>query len=247
MSEEHVIDLLPGYVLESLDNEDLLKVARHLSHCSACWKELMTYQETIRQLAKSVPLVTPPSDLKQKVLRKVEKNAFHSISKPSIKSAQPTFFDALRAFIANPIGLAFSLLSLFLVLFLGINNITLGQQVKNLHIQIPQDNIHVIQLQGTAEAPNASGYLMIFKNETYGALAVKEAPALDLNHQYQLWLIQNGKRTSGGVFSVNQNGYGVLEISADQPLANFESFGITIEPNGGSSQPTGKKVLGEKL
>jgi len=36
-------------------------------------------------------------------------------------------------------------------------------------------------------------------------------------------------------------------VQANQPLDTYQSFGITIEPNGGSPAPTGKKVLGGNL
>jgi anti-sigma-K factor RskA len=62
-----------------------------------------------------------------------------------------------------------------------------------------------------------------------------------------LWLIQDGQRTSGGVFSVSDEGYGSLWISSPEPLATYSAFGITIEPAGGSPGPTGDKVLGSPL
>jgi hypothetical protein len=37
--------------------------------------------------------------------------------------------------------------------------------------------------------------------------------ALSPEQQYQLWLIQDGKRTSGGVFSVSSEGYASLVIA----------------------------------
>jgi anti-sigma-K factor RskA len=61
------------------------------------------------------------------------------------------------------------------------------------------------------------------------------------------WLIENGQRTSGGVFSVSQEGYGSLRVSSPQPLSNYSAFGITVEPVGGSPGPTGNKVLGSPL
>jgi anti-sigma-K factor RskA len=76
---------------------------------------------------------------------------------------------------------------------------------------------------------------------------VDSLPVLDVTHQYQLWLIKDGKRTSGGVFSVSQAGYGALAISSPQPLKEFAAFGITIEPAGGSPGPTGDKVMGGSL
>ena len=88
--------------------------------------------------------------------------------------------------------------------------------------------------------------MMVFANEKYGTLTIHNAPGLDSTHQYQLWLVKDGKRFNGGVFSVNEDGYGVLQISADLPLETYQSFGVTIEPFGGSAAPTGKKVFGSK-
>jgi len=57
----------------------------------------------------------------------------------------------------------------------------------------------------------------------------------------------NGKRTNGGVFSVDQDGYAVMEVYAPQPLSAYPQFGITVEPAGGSPAPTGEKVMGGKV
>ena len=54
----------------------------------------------------------------------------------------------------------------------------------------------------------------------------------------------DGLRTSGGVFSVSEEGYGYLEVSSEKPLFDYSEFGITTEPLGGSQEPTGEKVLG---
>jgi len=62
--------------------------------------------------------------------------------------------------------------------------------------------------------------------------------------QYQLWLISDGEKANGGVFSVNQEGYGNLLVVSSKPLTEYSAFGITVVPEGGSPGPTGVKVLG---
>jgi anti-sigma-K factor RskA len=89
--------------------------------------------------------------------------------------------------------------------------------------------------------------MIVFKNNHYGSLTVENAPVLDATQQYQVWLIKNGERTNGGVFSVNDSGYGVLQVYSKQPLEIYDSFGITIEPAGGSPAPTGERILGGGL
>ena len=81
----------------------------------------------------------------------------------------------------------------------------------------------------------------------HGTLVVDSLAPLGQDQQYQLWLIQDGERTDGGVFSVNPEGYGSLWVETPQPLSSYSAFGITIEPAGGSPGPTGDKVLGSAL
>jgi anti-sigma-K factor RskA len=264
--EEHVFDLLPAYALGCLDKEDLVKVSRHLSGCAVCQKELATYYAAADQLAQVVPLRTPPPDLKQKILQRTAER--QEASAPFVPAApQPSRpqetartgdtsgsprstrkgFNLFRGLFAQPVGLAFAVVALVLIVFMGISNLLLWQRVNDLQARAPKENMQLVRLDGTTNAPNAQGYIMVFKNETYGTLVVENAPPLKAGYQYQLWLIRDGKRTSGGVFSVTEDGYGTLEVSADQPLENFPSYGITIEPTGGSPAPTGKKVLGGNL
>ena len=194
----------------------------------------------------SVPIFTPPTNLKQKVLNRIEQKQ-QQRTPPQPAAARPGFLNTLRSILFSPPGAVFAGVALLLIVILGINNIMLGQRINDLQARLPADNIRLVKLNGTQNAPQTSGYLMVFKNELYGSLVVEDAPVTDSQHQYQLWLIRDGKRTNGGVFSVNGTGYGVLEVAADQPLENFQTFGITVEPLGGSPGPTGKKVLGGSL
>jgi hypothetical protein len=244
--EEHVFDLLPGYALTCLDDDELIKVAQHLATCPVCCQELLTYQKTANCLGYSAPLVSPSPNLKQKVLNRFYSSAPGPAAVLKVYQQPPTFFDRFVTVFTRQRGFALGALALVLIILLGINNLVLGREINDLRAHLPV-NVNIVSLEATAEAPGSAGYLMVFQNENYGVLAVKDIPLLDANQQYQLWLIQDGKRTSGGVFSVGDNGYGALKITADQPLTEFQSFGITIEPSGGSAQPTGKKVLGSNL
>ncbi len=259
MIEEHVFDLLPGYALGILDDEDLLKVARHLPQCAHCRAELSTYAQTVDQLALAAPLRTPSLDLKAKVIQRVAGNPVsrqetNPVSRPAV-SPQETprvvkrqgFLEWLRSMLSPRVGWTLGAVAVILLLFLALNNVLLWQRVNTLQAQAPAGKAHLVNLTGTQNAPQTAGYVLVFENNTYGTLTMENAPVLDANHQYQIWLIKDGKRISGGVLDVDDDGYGVLEIAANQPLMNYDSFGITIEPKGGSPAPTGKKVLGGDL
>ena len=84
-------------------------------------------------------------------------------------------------------------------------------------------------------------------NNGEATLSITDLPKLPADKQYQLWLIQDGQRDSGAVFSVDTNGSAQVNIDAKRPLTEYRAFGITIEPAGGSPGPTGERVLGFNL
>lgn len=132
--------------------------------------------------------------------------------------------------------------SLVLVLLLVVSNLFLWQRVNIL--SSAQREMATVAFKGTEATPQAVGMLVMSEDGDYGVLVVDGLPLLPEYQQYQLWLIENGERTSGGVFSVNDEGYGTIVVTAQRPLTNYPAFGITIEPAGGSPGPTGIKVLG---
>jgi anti-sigma-K factor RskA len=95
----------------------------------------------------------------------------------------------------------------------------------------------------TDAAPGATGFVLISTDGDDGALVVDGLPPLGESQQYQLWLIRDGQRTSGAVFSTDEKDYGGTRVRAPRPLTDYSAVGITIEPTGGSTSPTGKQVL----
>jgi len=63
--------------------------------------------------------------------------------------------------------------------------------------------MRIVMLTGTEAAPGVTGTIVISTAGESGTLVVDGLPSLDEARQYQLWLIRDGQRTSGGVFSVN--------------------------------------------
>jgi anti-sigma-K factor RskA len=136
---------------------------------------------------------------------------------------------------------------LVVVAVLVIGSLWLGGQLGGPGDAIEPGVLRTINLTGTEAAPEATGLLVVSLDGEHGTLVVDGLAPLGQEQQYQLWLIQDGQRTSGGVFSVSEEGYGSLWISSPEPLSSYGAFGITIEPAGGSPGPTGDKVLGGAL
>jgi anti-sigma-K factor RskA len=236
-----VIELLPAYALGSLDEEEAIQVAEHLDTCPGCRAELLSYQAVADRLAMAAPDAIPPARLKQQILGQLQTPRLESSSEPH-ESLWQRIVDLFQR--TAP---AWGLASLALVVLLVLSNLWWWQRADRKGPMVTPGGMQVVAMVGTDAAPAAVGTLVISGNGEYGTLAVDGLAALDPDHQYQLWLIRDGQRTSGGVFSVNPEGYGALWISSPEPLSSYPAFGITIEPEGGSPGPTGDKVLGGSL
>lgn len=237
MSAQHVEELLPAYALGSLDPEEALLVAAHLADCSSCQESLRAYETVVEDLALGVPLSTPPAGLRQKILVQVEREQAQKNG-----PTEASWLDRLRGVFASVpswgwVGLA-------LIVLLGVSNVLLWRQ---LQFRPAPSTLLVEILEGTPEFPQAEGLLVLNRGATTGTLIVDQLPLLDEAREYQFWLIQGEKRTSGGVFSVDEEGYGRLYVHLPAPMGEYTGFGVTIEPAGGSPGPTGPKVMSTDL
>lgn len=232
MTHDQLRELIPAYALGALERLEARQIEEHLAQCPECQVELRAYNAIVQMMSLGAPQVDPPPALKQRILEQAGTQAHRS------KRSQ------LLPVWINRLAPVWGLISLVLILLLAVSNFLLWQRLKTLEMA---GNFRLVVLQGTEQTPQASGVLVISSDGLEGTLVVEHLPELDPHHQYQLWLIQNGKRTSGGVFSVTPDGYAHLPVSATVPLLSFDSFGVTIEPFGGSPLPTGVKVLGGDL
>ncbi len=237
LAEGHVSEFLPAYALDCLSQEETLVVGQHLSQCQQCQEELAAYQRIVNALPQAIPLASPPAELKKRIMDGLPGHPAHAAAaRPRVDSRR--IWSWLQR-----LAPAAAFVSFLLVIVLAAGVIWQFQRIRRLEALTPA-NFGVIKLTGTNNAPLASGLLVISRDGSLGTLVVDNLPRLDSAHQYQLWLMHDNQRTNGGVFSVSGDGYGALTIHSPMPLVTYNRFGITIEPIGGSTGPTGAKVLG---
>ena len=235
--ETHVLDLLPAYALGSLDSEEANRVEEHLSSCLICRNELNAFQTAADQLSLAVPDAVPTSDLKDRLMQRVQ--ASRPEPRASVQIPSRSWLERLLP--------VWSLASLLLVVVLAGSNLFLWQRFNQLEVATSPGGMRAVPLIASDSTSRATGYVLISADGDSGALIVDGLPPLGEDQQYQLWLVRDGQRTSGAVFSTDEKNYGGTRIRAPGSLLEYSSVGITIEPSGGSPQPTGPKVLGGPL
>lgn len=79
-----------------------------------------------------------------------------------------------------------------------------------------------------------------------GVLQVDKLPALAVDQDYQLWVVdpQYPSPVDGGVFTVNaQTGAARIAFKSKQPVKNISAFAVTLERKGGVPKAEGPFVL----
>lgn len=256
-------ELLPAYVIGSLESREVSALEEHVRDCPEC-KLLYSDLETVLEyMPFAAEDVLPPPEIKERLFSRLSLAdrepadaggplAMTTTSVPAVKGAprwMPGWTSA--ASLAAVIVLA---------VWVGALQARLGllEEIEAQARSAVEEQMQVLErgavsatlvkgLEGTPASPNAKGIMLVSPTEGKGLLVVFGLDPLPEGQAYQLWLIRDGERASGGVFSVNDRGYGMLAVEAPVPLANFQSVGITNEPKGGSPGPTGKKVLGGEL
>ena len=235
--DPHVTEFLPGYALHGLDAEESVMVAEHLAVCRKCREEFGAFQAVTDQLVLAVPEVQPPSDVKTRILKKIQSEKLPEAEKSSFRD----WWRRVSMFL-QPVAPAWSLASAVVIVVLGISTVMFWQRINALEQFYHTRDFQLVKLECTHVVPEATGQIVISKDGEVGALAVAHLPVLESEYTYQVWLTQNGQRSNGGTFTVNQQGYGMLNITAPESLLEC-GVSITVEPVQGSIEPSGETVL----
>jgi anti-sigma-K factor RskA len=236
-NETHVLDLLPAYVLGSLDADEARSVEEHLVSCLICRNESTTFETVAGQLSFAAPAASPSPELKERLMQRVERQ----------RPRQPAPAQAAGRSWLERLLPVWGLASLGLIIALVAFNLSLWQRLNRLEFLTAPGGMRAIPLNATTQAPNATGFVLVGADGRNGAVVVDGLPPLDGDRQYQVWLIRDGQRTSGTVFSTDEQSYAGMRIRVDRSLLEYSAVEITIEPADGSQQPTGATVLAGPL
>lgn len=234
--QTHVLELLPAYAIGSLEADEVRRVEDHLQSCLLCRNESNAFQAVAGQLSFAAPAVAPSADLKERLMKRVHAvQPQRRISPAAPSRSSRSLFERLLP--------VWGLASLILIAVLAGFNFSLWQRMDRLEVSTSPGGMRAVPLSPPETASMATGFVLISADGRNGALVVDGLPPLSEDQEYQLWLIKDGERTSGAVFTTDENHYGGTRIRAPLSLLEYSAVGITVEPAGGSPHPTGEQVL----
>ena len=251
---ETIEPLLAAHALGEHDAEARPLVDAHLQSCDACRRTLAAYQMVAHMLPLGAPDAAPDPALRARVVAAVGAAASQEaagVPAPPPAAKRRVGARRWRGWAAGALAaLAIAaLLTWNIALQRDLAEARTAQQRDAVALQALLHDPHVQQrlLWGDAPAPAARGTLVLALSRNEASLAFTDLPALPAGHVYQLWLVRQGKRISGGTFTVNATGWGSLYVQTPAPLRSYDTIGVTVEPAGGSPGPTTPRIIGGKV
>lgn len=229
--------LTGAYALNALSPTESARFEDHLADCDSCVQEVRGFAETSARLAAATAQ-TPPAELRARVLEEVARTrqlapAPERLPEPRARRAWPWMLGlALAACVAA-------------IVALGAVVLDQGRQVDELHAneQRIAAVISAPDAVSTSAEPMEGVSVTVVSSEALGDLVFSAHGLEDLHEEdYQLWLTRDdGSVYSAGVLSVDEAGF-VLPVLAE-PEEGTEGVAVTVEPEGGSDQPTSDPVM----
>jgi len=116
---------------------------------------------------------------------------------------------------------------------------------KTLRARFLEDpDVQAILLTGLGPQPGARGKIIYSPRARRAIFVSAGLSPLSADRQYELWFLAAGKAIPAGTFDPVSGAPSVFESAIVPPgVAAVEKFAVTIEPRGGTPQPTGPMVL----
>ena len=257
-------ELFRSYLLGEIDETQAARVETHLVSCPSCRLLLEGDGETLARLAHSVPQRTAPGYVKDRLFGRLESEGESARPLDRLVERWACYVDeVLRSLSIHSGRLGLAGLAIALVLggawfYDRLKEISPEQPATVLEsddlssrnealLMSSSPGASVNMLRGTGPGESARGVLVASHTSHRALLLVVDLPPLPRGMVYQVWLIKGGLMHSAGWFTVDSTGYGQTVIIPVAPFWEFDAAGITIEPSGGSIDPTGVSVLSGEL
>lgn len=246
------------YALGALDGEEKRAFEAHVLACSQCRQQLAEARGRASLLGMASAPVAPPPAVKSALMQRVH-------AEVSMNQQQPVSTQRPH----KRWGLRFSLTFAAATVILAFATFWLARDDSQKRHDIQQLQAQISAVQATASKDDATmrayadvvaapdtvsvtlqqqaggppGQAHVLYNERMGLAVysgqISPPPA---GKSYQLWLVPAaGAPVNAGLVAANQqNGAVVVHVAQGTPA---KAFAVTTEPQGGSPQPTGPKVL----
>ena len=241
------------YALDALDSAaEQDRFERHLNRCQNCVSDVRGFQATAARLGLAATQ-QPPPQLRDRVMSAVARTRQVPASEERARHARPA--QGLRP--RTRLATAEAAIAVAAVVVLAVLFVNTQHQLNQARQQL---SLAQAQLQAITAVQTATDAKVITKPTSVGGIVIVTSsaakrqlvlrtaglPALPAGKVYQLWLIGRHNPTrSEGVLATSHGGRTGPQLISG--VLAGDTFGLTVEPAGGTIQPTTTPIVGVLL
>jgi anti-sigma-K factor RskA len=234
-----VAELLPAYALDALPPEEQVAVEEHLASCGL-HEEALALERVAARLPEAIEEREPPAALRERILAASRESPSaadaardgrppRSIERAGAPVAAPPRPTPWRPARLVPYAIA-AALAVLVIGFVSLN--VLGSGGTTVREATSPDGV--------------SARLAYNAGDRSAELSFEGLPAVDATHTYQLWTVApGGIPVSAGLLDRAADGTASQSLSGS--FEDGTTFAITVEPAGGSEQPTTEPLIATVL
>ena len=226
-----------AYALNALPSDEQRFFEAHLEACETCRLEVDELRATAAVLGAAAAEPAPAA-MRAAVLQSIDRTRQDGMVATSMAAA-PGY--------VMPRPLVIAVAALFMMVFVG-----LGATVARLDGRVDALRETSAQVAAVLTAEDARTIPVgreggprgsVVTSATHGRTVVVAdgLPAVTSDQVLELWLIDESGATPAGLFRPDADGTAVQVVASD--LSGVDAVGVTVEPSGGSPQPTTTPIL----
>ncbi|SDU76935.1 anti-sigma factor [Jiangella alkaliphila] len=234
--------LAAPYALHALPDDEARAFETHLGACAVCRAEVDELRETAARLG-AVTAVTPPAWMKDQLMSRVQEVQPLPPQVAGVEGVGSATVRAARRWWPR--------VATGLVAALAAGVVVLGVRLGDVQSDLERAERADTQLREIIEAPDVElvraesggshGTALVARSRDIAVLIVTGMEPAPPDETYQLWLIGDTGIRSAGVLD-DPDGGRIGPLTA-HGLGEAEQMGVTVEPDGGSEQPTTEPVM----
>lgn len=242
--DEHnaVQQALAAYALGTLEGAEFDDIERHLNDSPEARALLREYDEVLRLMPYGLPPAVPSPGTRSLLLARAQMRREVAEQQRVVWWNAPRIRIAAAAFLAAVLVLV---ATTFMVQRFTDDAPPATSTTEQIIAELRDDpDAKVVRLAGAANTPQAGANLIMADNRSEAGLIAWNLPVQGYDRCYQLWFEDSdGAMVSGGTFWVDDAGDATSLVSMPTDMGTLTLVGVTDEPMGGSTTPSGPNVM----
>jgi anti-sigma-K factor RskA len=242
VTENDMHELGAAYALDAVDDLERKAFEAHLAGCDSCQREVAAFRETAAHLGHGGE-VSPPAAVKRSVMERIaaEPQTAARASTGTVTSQAPE--GAHRGSRRRRSGWWVAAAATVVVGAAGVTYLeSRPEEPGTLVAQVLADEEAV---RASEEVDGATYTVVSSEDLGRTVIVAEEAPEPPTGYTYQLWYVfPDGRALSAGLLAETGEREEVL-LDGHHPDA--AAVGVTVEPAGGSEQPTTEPIVAVPL